>query len=77
MDDYRKKSEAQKVLILSGGTDEVESALNAVLEYFSPIVWNVSTVKDEVILTVVLLNNSYMRRAQLAVPVVGPGGRIQ
>jgi len=60
----------RKVLIVSGSAAEVEARLNKVLNEYAAATWNFAVVKDELRITVVLVHQSEMRKAALAMPVL-------
>jgi len=60
----------RKLLIVSGSAAEVEARLNKVLNEYAAATWNFAVVKDELKVTVVLVHQSEMRKAALAMPVL-------
>jgi len=60
----------RKLLIVSGSAAEVEARLNKVLDEYAAVTWNFAVVKDELRITVVLVHQSEMRKAALAMPVL-------
>lgn len=66
----------RKVRILSAAPAVVESQLNELADEYAPIVWNIAPVGDHVVVTVVLLHESEVRKSQLAAPMM-PAGSIR
>ena len=61
-----------KVKIFSGTPEEVEHKLNDYGDSYSPIQWNYSNVGERLVMTVVCVHDSVIRRMQIASPMV-PG----
>jgi hypothetical protein len=60
-----------KIRILSGTPAKVEAELNLLLDNYVPSMWAWSQVKDEVIVSVVLVSQSQVRQAQMAAALHG------
>lgn len=64
--DMDKLLPPQKIRILSDAPELVEVQLNELCVDYAPIVWNVGPVGDRIVVTVVLLHESEIRKGQLA-----------
>ena len=61
--------------ILSGSPEMVEHEANLLLKNYAAIMWNFSVVRDELVITVILVHERELRKAQLAQMRSVPGIR--
>jgi len=61
-----------KLRIISEKPEVAERALNALLDTYAVVVWNLSPIGDEMRVTAVLLHQSEIRKAQLMMGGPGP-----
>lgn len=62
-----------KMRIISGSVTAIEGILNELLEYYAALRINFAVVHDELVLTVVLIDQRELRMAAMMQPG-GPGG---
>ena len=73
MDDVIPK---RKVRILSAAPAVVEVQINEICDEYAPIVWNIAPTDAGIMVTVVLLHESEVRKAQIATPGM-PMGQVR
>ena len=63
--------QAPKVRIVSGKPATVEHDVNELLEHYTPLVWNIQSDWEGVIVTCIMVHESEVRKAQLAAMQMG------
>jgi hypothetical protein len=66
MADLVTGKEAPNFRVVSGPPAAVEHACNQLLEDYAAILWNFAVVKDEVVLSVVMIHTRILNRQALA-----------